>query len=161
MLASQGIVRRKWTFQFSDDVDYIPQAPTTGFSGIPGVGDLPSQPTQPVQPVLTLNTRSVDNTANANFSHSLGPATSLSAGGSYAILRFPDGNGLEDNQWQVNGQITRRSERAQFGFCAIRLFPLHLSLIHHRHGHSIRALRLHAHVEPAVQDERLHGTGVG
>jgi hypothetical protein len=108
LFVSQGIVGRKWTLNFSDNIGYMPQAPTTGFSGIPGVGDLPSQPTQPVQPVLTLNTRSVDNTANANFSHSLGPSTSLSAGGSYEILRFPDGNGLEDNQWQVNGQITRR-----------------------------------------------------
>ena len=106
--ASQGIVGRKWILNFGDNIGYMPQTPTTGFSGIPGVGDLPSQPTQPVQPVLTLNTRSVDNTANANFSHSLGSATILSAGGSYTILRFPDGNGLEDNQWQVNGQITRR-----------------------------------------------------
>jgi hypothetical protein len=108
MLASQGIVRRKWSLQFSDDVDYIPQAPTTGFSGIPGVGDLPSQTTQPGQSVLTLNTRSVTNTTIANLSRSIGRATSLSGGGSYAVLRFPDNNGLEDNQWQANGQISRR-----------------------------------------------------
>ncbi len=108
MLASQGVVRRKWSLQLSDDVDYIPQAPTTGFSGIPGVGDQTSQTGQTTQSVLTLNTRSVTNTTTANLSRRIGPATSLTGGGSYSVLRFPDNNGLEDNQWQVNGQISRR-----------------------------------------------------
>lgn len=108
MLASQGIIRRKWSLQLSDDVDYIPQAPTTGFSGIPGVGDQTSQTGQTTQPVLTLNTRSVTNTTTANLSRRFGPSTSLSGGGSYAVLRFPDNNGLEDNIWQVNGQISRQ-----------------------------------------------------
>jgi hypothetical protein len=38
----------------------------------------------------------------------LGHATSLSVSGSYGIQRFPDGYGLETNQWQVGSQITRR-----------------------------------------------------
>jgi hypothetical protein len=44
LMVSQGVNRRNWTFNLSDDVSYMPQAPTTGFSGIPGVGNLPGEP---------------------------------------------------------------------------------------------------------------------
>lgn len=108
MAVSQGLTGRKWALNLSDNVSYLPQAPTTGFSGIPGVGSLPSEPGQPSQAILTLNTRSVYNALSPNFTHSLNYATSLSINGSYVILRFPDGNGLETNQLQVGPQITRR-----------------------------------------------------
>ena len=108
LLVSQGVIRRSWSLNLSDNVSYMPQAPTTGFSGIPGVGSLPSEPSPPIQPILTLNTRSVYNTAGSSFTHSLDRATSLSVNGSYTILRFPDGNGLETDQWQTGSQLTRR-----------------------------------------------------
>jgi hypothetical protein len=107
LMASQGFLGRNWAFTIGDDVSYMPQAPTTGFSGIPGVGDLPSQ-TTPSQTILTRNTRSIYNTVSPSYTHSLNHATSLSLSGSYAILRFPDGNGLETDTWQVGPQITRR-----------------------------------------------------
>ncbi|MGB9406586.1 MAG: hypothetical protein WCA89_03565 [Terracidiphilus sp.] len=108
LLVSQGILRHAWTFSLSDDVSYMPQAPTTGFSGIPGVGILPVLPVVPVQPILTLNTRSVNNTASPNFTHRLDHTTNLSIGGSYNTLRFPDGNGLDIDTLQAGPQITRR-----------------------------------------------------
>lgn len=108
LLASQGIVRRSWAFNVNDDVSYLPQAPTTGFSGIPGVGSLPGTPGTPTQPILTLNTRSVYNQTGANYTHRLDHSTSFGISGSYGILRFPDGNGLETNSMQVGPQITRR-----------------------------------------------------
>jgi hypothetical protein len=108
LLASQGYVRRSWAINLSDNVSYTPQAPTTGFSGIPGVGNLPASPGEPAQPILTLNTVSIYNMVSSNFRHSLDHATSLGISGSYGILRFPDGNGLETNSLQVGPQITRR-----------------------------------------------------
>jgi len=108
LLISQGIIGRKWSLNFADDISLLPQAPTTGFSGIPGVGSLPSTPAPPSQPVLTLNTRSVSNTTTSRFSRSLDQATSISAGGSYGIMRFPDGDGVETNQLQGNAGISRR-----------------------------------------------------
>jgi hypothetical protein len=108
LLVSQGVLRRHWSLNLSDNVSYMPQAPTMGFSGIPGVGSLPSEPSPPIQPILTLNTRSIYNTVNSNFSYSLDHATSLGVNGSYTILRFPDGNGLETDQWQTGSQLTRR-----------------------------------------------------
>jgi hypothetical protein len=108
MIVSQGILGRDWALNLSDNVSYSPQSPTGGFSGIPGVGDLPQLPSAPGLPILTLNTRSVSNTLSPGFTHSLNYSTSLSINGSYGIVRFPDGNGLETNQIQVGPQITRR-----------------------------------------------------
>jgi hypothetical protein len=108
VLVSQGLTGRKWTLNLSDNVSYLPQSPTTGFSGIAGVGGLPSEPGQPSQAILTLNTRSLYNSFTPSFTRSLDYATNLSIIGSYVILRFPDGNGLETNQLQVGPQITRR-----------------------------------------------------
>jgi hypothetical protein len=42
------------------------------------------------------------------FMRTLGHATSLETGASYAIMRFPDGNGLDTDSVQANGQVTRR-----------------------------------------------------
>jgi hypothetical protein len=108
LMASQGFAGRFGAFNLNDNVSYMPQAPTIGFSGIPGVGNLPGEPGAPTQPILTLNTRSVNNMTGASFSHSLNHATSLSISSGYAILRFPDGNGLETNSLQVGSQLTRR-----------------------------------------------------
>jgi hypothetical protein len=108
MQVSQGLNRRAWSLRLSDDVNYMPQAPVSGFSGIPGVGDLPGEPSQPSQPILTVDTRSVFNIVSPSFTHTLGHATSLETGASYAIMRFPDGNGLDTDSVQANGQITRR-----------------------------------------------------
>jgi len=108
LMVSQGIVRRDWTLNLSDDVSYMPQAPTTGFSGIPGVGNLPGESSVPGQTILTLNTRSVYNVLSPAFTHILDHATNLSISGSYGILRFPDNNGLEDDSLQMGPQVTRR-----------------------------------------------------
>lgn len=108
LMVSQGVLRRAWTFHVSDNVSYMPQAPTTGFSGIPGVGGVTGGTTGTDQSVLTLNTRSVNNQVSSDYSHRLDYATSLGVNGSYGILRFPDNNGLELNSLMVGPQITRR-----------------------------------------------------
>jgi hypothetical protein len=108
MLVSQGFEGRDWGVNLSDDVSYLPQAPTGGFSGIPGIGSIPGLPEPPDQPILTLNTRSVHNIANANFEHNLNYASSLSMSGGYTILRFPDGEGLDSNSYDVAPQYTYR-----------------------------------------------------
>jgi hypothetical protein len=108
LLVSQGVVRRNWALNLSDNVSYLPQAPTTGFSGIPGVGNLPGVPSTPSQSILTENTRSVYNTVSPSFTHSLNSATNLSINGDYSILRFPDGNGLNIDSYEAGPQITRR-----------------------------------------------------
>ena len=112
LFLSQGIVWRKWNLTASDDVSYLPEAPTTGFSGIPGIGE-PIGGTNPLLPpstqlILTLNTHVVNNNVNVNLGHTLNYAAALSAGGSSTVLRYPDGNGLDTNTQMAHGELTWR-----------------------------------------------------
>jgi hypothetical protein len=120
LLVSQGFLGRSWAFTLSDNVGYTPQSPTTGFSGVSGVGTLPGEPGQPTQPIMQ-NMSSINNVAGAMFKHSLNHATSLNISSSYGILRFPDGNGLETNSFQLSPQLiwrlnARNSITGQYAF---------------------------------------------
>ena len=112
LLISQAIAGRRWSVSVSDNVSYTPEAPTFGFTGIPGVGEpIAGQnpaASSPDQSILTLSTNVLDNAASAEAMHNLSPATVLSAGGSYNILRFPDGNGINTNDVAVNGGLNWR-----------------------------------------------------
>jgi hypothetical protein len=108
---SQGLVGRKWNAQISDQVSYAPEAPTGGFSGISGTGEPigvppPTPPTS--QSILTLNTHVVNNVALANYEHNLDYATSLTIGGGYTLLRYPDGNGLNITSENGDAGLARR-----------------------------------------------------
>ena len=111
LLLSQGIVGRKWSIQVSDDISYLNEAPITGFSGVPGTGE-PISGTNLTPPssqtILTLNTRTINNVVNGEFEHNLNYATTFSVGGSSALLRYPDENGLDSNAQMANAGLTRR-----------------------------------------------------
>jgi hypothetical protein len=108
---SQGFVRRKWNVTLTDSVSYLPQSPTTGFSGIPGTGEPiggSGSTTPPDQTILTVNTHTVDNSANGEFQRTLNSATTLNAGGGSTMLRYTDGNGLDTDSWNLSTGFTRR-----------------------------------------------------
>ena len=111
LMVSQGLFGRRWNFLVSDDVDYMPQSPTTGFSGVAGtggpIGGSGSTPASN-QLILTLNTHSVSNLANGEFAYHLDYATTLNVGGGSTLLRFPDSNGLDSDGLQANAGLTRR-----------------------------------------------------
>ena len=107
LLVSQGFLGRAWAFTLNDNVSYMPQSPTTGFSGISGVGTLPGEPGAPSQPIAQ-NARSINNVSGAIFKHNLSHSTTLNLSSSYQILRFPDGNGLETNTFQLSPQFVWR-----------------------------------------------------
>jgi hypothetical protein len=108
---SQSIAWRKWTVMFSDDVSDRPQAPVSGFSGIPGIGE-PIGTSGPIAPsdqaILTVNNRAVENIASGEIDHDLNYWTSARAGGGSAILRYPDGIGLDTNTQMANAGVTWR-----------------------------------------------------
>jgi hypothetical protein len=110
LLLTQGIVGRRWNVNFSDDISYLPQAPTTGFSGIPGIGEpIGTNPITPSsQTILTLNTHVVNNVATGGIEHTLDSATAFRASGSYELLRYPNGDGLDSNTVTAIGGLTRR-----------------------------------------------------
>jgi hypothetical protein len=108
LAVSQGLVHGPWNFGISDSVSYLPNSPTTGLSGIPGVGDLGLQPIQgpssgPAGGILTNNAVSVSNYLGGNVERRLSALTSISGNGSWMILRFPDGNGLDNTQ--ISGMV--------------------------------------------------------
>lgn len=110
---SQGLVVGLWHFGISDSVSYLPQTPTLGLSGVPGVGDLGSQPVQnpssgPAGGVLTNNATNVSNSLTGNAERELTPLTSVSGSGSWSILRFPDGNGLENTRYSADLGLNHR-----------------------------------------------------
>ena len=110
---SQGLVAGAWIFGISDSVSYLPQSPTLGLSGIPGVGDLGSQPVQgpssgPAGGVLTNNSTNVSNSLSGDVERRLTALTSISGMGSWSILRFPSGNGLESTQIAAQGALNHR-----------------------------------------------------
>ena len=109
MLLSQGIDWRKWGITVSDNVSYLPASPTTGFSGIPGIGEPIGEPLPPSdQSILALHTHIVDNNASGNVWVTLDRATTLKGSVSSALMRYPDGNGLNINELTANGVLTRR-----------------------------------------------------
>jgi hypothetical protein len=111
LFLSQSIEWGKWNLLGSDDVSYLPQAPTTGFSGIPGVGEAIGVPT-PAPPsgqsILTLHTHVVDNNAAANLSRRIGGANAITIGGSSYLLRYPDANGIDTDAYNGNAAVTHR-----------------------------------------------------
>jgi hypothetical protein len=108
---SQGLVGHKWNVGVSDSISYTPESPTIGFSGVPGTGDpvggSGSNPPSS-QSVLTLNTRSIENTAAAQIGYRIDYATTVNVGGDSNLLRYPDGNGLDTNGLGANAGLTRR-----------------------------------------------------
>lgn len=106
---TQGMVGRKWHILLNNDVNYSPEAPTLGFTGIPGIGE-PVTPPPPTgsQSILTLNTHVVDNSSMASISRPLNYAWGMDMGGSYNMLRFPDGNGLNTGTAGANGGLHYR-----------------------------------------------------
>jgi hypothetical protein len=107
---TQGFVRHKWNVTLTDSISFLPQSPTTGFSGVAGTGDLggSGSTTPSGQTILTVNTRTIENSANGTFQRTLNSSTTLNASGSSNLLRYPDGNGLDSDSWDLSGGFTRR-----------------------------------------------------
>jgi hypothetical protein len=114
---SQVLSAGRWTFIFSDSVEYMPGTSTTGLSGVPGVGDLGLTPV-PVGPdtgqgILTDYSNRISNAASATISRPITGKTFFNATGSYTITRFlssgnSSGNGLDSNAVTGGGGISHQ-----------------------------------------------------
>ena len=121
---TQVFISRKWVLNIFDAVDYLPQAPTTGASGIPGIGDLNGTlgfgalplGIVPNQSILTNYAPRVSNAASSELEYRLNGKTSLIGGGSFGLLRFVDGGGLDGTQENARFGVSRRiNARNSFG----------------------------------------------
>lgn len=114
----QKITHGRWNLTGSDNFSDTPEAPVTGFSGIPGTGEPIATPsaTPPSQTVLTLNTRSISNSATLRLDYPLSGSYSMNITGNSQLLRYPDGNGLEsDGAVGSVGLTSRLSARSSLG----------------------------------------------
>jgi hypothetical protein len=113
---TQQFVARKWIFNISDSVSYLPQAPSTGASGIPGVGDLTGSlgfgtlplGIVPNQSILTNYAPRISNATSGGLEYRLDGRTALTGSGSFGLIRFVDGDGLDGTQENASFGISRR-----------------------------------------------------
>jgi hypothetical protein len=95
---SQSMAWPKWEAYVTDNVSYLPEAPTIGFSGVPGVGEPIGEP-NPEPPtsesILNQNTHIVNNVATVGLTRQVDHATTVGGGFTSELLRYPDGNGLD------------------------------------------------------------------
>jgi hypothetical protein len=109
LLVSQGIKGRKWDAVLSDDVGYRPQAPTTGFSGIPGIGEPIGGLYPPSsQGIMTVQTHVLNNDASGEFQRMFGRGSVFLVDVQDRLLLYPDGNGLDTDQFIASAGPTFR-----------------------------------------------------
>ncbi len=95
---SQSVAGQHWSLQLSDSVDY--------HKGVPI--DQPNPTSSTAEPILTLNTSMVNNDVTATYSYKLSAFSTLSAGGGYNQLYYPDGNGISTNGLLANAGLNHR-----------------------------------------------------
>lgn len=106
---SQGLVGEHWSIQLSDNVNYRTGAPVVGFAGVPGTGEPITGPTPPTnETILTLNASVVDNDANVEYNYKLNAFSTVSAGGGYTVMNYPNGNGIDIDSVLANLEWTQR-----------------------------------------------------
>ena len=60
------------------------------------------------EPILTLDTTMVNNDVSGTYSYKLGAFSTLSAGGAYSQVYYPNGGGLNTNSLMANAELNRR-----------------------------------------------------
>jgi len=111
---SQNISTRLWNTTISDQVSYLPEAPSSGLSGIPGVGDVGVNPPagggNPGQDILSNTGQRISNTANINVQRQLTGSTAVSGMGSYFIQKFLTAttNAVDLDDITVGGGLSHR-----------------------------------------------------
>jgi len=108
---TQGLNWHKWNLQAGDDVTYRQMAPVGGFLGVPGTGEpIGGAGTNPptTETVLTLHTPMVTNVVSGQAQHILNYAASINFGGDSELMRFPDGNGIENNGQSAFAGLSER-----------------------------------------------------
>ncbi len=106
---TQRIAWRRWSLLLSDQVGYLPEA-SFGFGGLNyyGLGGSVTNLTnvnpifEPNQTILTARATRISNTVVGEVAYTIGPKSSITASGSYGILRFTGtGSSLIDSSNEV------------------------------------------------------------
>ena len=95
---TQGFVGEYWSLQLSDGVSY--------FKGVPF--SEPNTSSTAPESVVTLSTTTVNNNTSAECGYKLGASMSLSAGGGWSQIYYPNGGGINTYGVTANVGLTRR-----------------------------------------------------
>ncbi len=95
---SQGFAGQHASLQLGDFVGY--------HKGVPFDETNPTLGT--AEPILTLDTTMVNNGVTGTYSYKLGAFSTLSAGGAYSQVYYPDGGGVNTNSLMANAGLNRR-----------------------------------------------------
>ena len=112
----------------------------------------PSTSNSTAEPILTLNTSMVNNDVTATYSYKLSAFSTLSAGGGYNQLYYPDGNGISTNSLLAHAGLNRRLDArnslfGEYSFSQLQLCP-HRCECWYLNGCQYRCRRLAAHMDP-------------
>ena len=98
---NQGLAGRHWNLTVGDQLGYLKQTPALGTTGQPGTGGPIGEPNPnpPDQTVVALGTQMIHNNLAANYKRQITPGIAFTSAANYILLRFPNGSGIEDNQY--------------------------------------------------------------
>lgn len=117
----QAFVGEHWNLNVGDSTVYRKQL--TGDNGQPGTGEPIGNPNPnpPDQGVFALNTVMVSNNVYGKFNRQITSALTFNSDGDYFMLRYPNGDAIENTRYRSNSGITwrlngRSSIQAIYGY---------------------------------------------
>ena len=106
-LISQAYITKRWHFDVSDTLTYLPETPTAGIFGIVGTGTATGVTN--AQGVIIPFATQIANTVLGDATFSITPKTAATATGFYALQRFPGlTGGIQTDVYSGQGGVTHR-----------------------------------------------------
>jgi hypothetical protein len=169
---SESFALRRWTFTLGDILSYLPQAPVGGGIGIPGlgqntpgltIGDL-NPNLIPSQSILTFNTTSINDSSYGQMQYNFTRRTSITAVGSYGLLRYPDDSILDGHQMVfstgLNHDFGRSQTAVQYSYSRFGYDSLDVTTeVHSAQLMYSRLLARNFSAQVSIGPEIIHATG--
>jgi len=106
-LISQAYITKRWHFDVSDTLTYLPETPASGIFGIVGTGT--ASGVTNAQGVIIPFATQIANTVLGDANFNITPKTTVTATGFYALQRFPGlTGGIQTDTYSGQGGITHR-----------------------------------------------------
>jgi len=106
-MISQAYITKRWHFDVSDALTYLPETPTSGIFGIAGAGTATGVTN--AQGVIIPFATQIANNVQGDATFNLTPKTAATATGFYMLQRFPGlTGGIQTNVYSGQGGLTHR-----------------------------------------------------
>jgi len=115
---TESVTGHRWTLRVSDALGYTPESPFGNgiYGGIGAYGFNPAYGSGLANTLIPNNSilnsgfgsSQLNNTVAGEIEYRIGPRTSVTAQGSFGVLRYLDGDFLDNNQYSAGFGVTRR-----------------------------------------------------